>query len=169
MERTWTLKSLSFNSLPGALAKAERYRLLNEPAEAESICRDILDVDPDNQAALVTLVLALSDEIPQQSRAFHAAMAEVPRLSSPYERAYYEGILWERRAKARYLEGNSGAAHTAHEWLTRAMTCFEAAERLRTPGNDDAILRWNTCVRFLNAHPDVVASPEESHEALMLE
>jgi len=169
VERNWKLKTLSANSVSGALAKAERYRLLNEPAEAESICRDILEVEPGNQAAIVMLVLSLSDEIPVQSKAFQAAMAEVPKLESPYDRAYYAGILWERRAKARYLEGKAGAAHTAHQWLTRAMECFEEAERLRTPRNDDAILRWNTCVRFLNSHPDVTPSPEESHEALMLE
>ena len=38
--------------MPAALEKALRYRLLNEPVEAESICRDVLEVDPDNQAAL---------------------------------------------------------------------------------------------------------------------
>jgi hypothetical protein len=36
--------------------------LLNDPEGAESICLDILDVDPDNQDALVTIILALSDQ-----------------------------------------------------------------------------------------------------------
>ena len=40
------LKPLSQKPLPAALAKAERYRLLNEPSEAESICQDILAVEP---------------------------------------------------------------------------------------------------------------------------
>ena len=31
-----------------AVAKAKQYRVLNQPAEAESICRDILEVEPEN-------------------------------------------------------------------------------------------------------------------------
>jgi len=49
------------------LTKAERYRLLNEPEEAESICRDILDVDPTHEAALVNFLLALTDQFPRRS------------------------------------------------------------------------------------------------------
>jgi hypothetical protein len=30
------------------------------------------------------------------------------------------------------------------------MESFEQAESLRQPGNDDAILRWNTCQRTLS-------------------
>ena len=52
------LKSLHKDAIPAALEKAERYRLLNEPGEAESICLDILHVDPENQQAIVTLLLA---------------------------------------------------------------------------------------------------------------
>src|SRR5579864_3525344 len=59
---TLELKTLSLEAVPRALAKAERYRLLNEPGEAESICRDALDADPDNQDALVMLLLALTDQ-----------------------------------------------------------------------------------------------------------
>ena len=39
-EAPMTLKPLHKDAIKGALAKAERYRLLNEPAEAESICLD---------------------------------------------------------------------------------------------------------------------------------
>ena len=59
------LKTLSKSAVPAALAQAERYRLLNEPAEAESICLDVLRVEPDNQDALVTLVLSLTDQFPE--------------------------------------------------------------------------------------------------------
>ena len=44
-----------------ALEKAERYRLLNEPILAESICLDILDADPQNAKAVVTMLLAITD------------------------------------------------------------------------------------------------------------
>ena len=42
-------KPISKDVIPSALAKAERYRLLNEPGEAESICLDVLQIEPDNQ------------------------------------------------------------------------------------------------------------------------
>src|SRR5207248_11695595 len=56
------LKSLSKEAIPAALEKAERYRLLNEPGEAESICLDILKADPENQQAIITLLLALTED-----------------------------------------------------------------------------------------------------------
>ena len=56
------VKRLHAGAIPGALEKAEHYRLLNEAREAESICLDILDIDPENQKALVTMLLALTDQ-----------------------------------------------------------------------------------------------------------
>src|SRR5512133_3471437 len=103
------LKLISHGSVAGALAKAERYRLLNEPGEAESICRDILEIEPGNQQALISLLLTLTDQISQESRAFSDAIAIVERLESPYDRAYYAGIVWERRAKGRHNDGAHGA------------------------------------------------------------
>src|SRR5215471_3825919 len=102
------LKSISSESLPGALAKAERYRLLNEPEEAESICRDILAVDQSNHQALVTLILALTDQIGRDPNAFRNAIDMIDYLGEPYDRAYYAGIAWERRAKARHQRGGHG-------------------------------------------------------------
>ena len=54
------LKSLSEEFIPKALDKAEHYRLLNEPWQAESICRDILSISPNHQQAILQLILALS-------------------------------------------------------------------------------------------------------------
>src|ERR1700693_1434116 len=96
----FTLKPISRNSLDGALAKAERYRLLNEPTEAESICRDILEVAPANRAARISLILALTDEFARDDKAFATSLAEIAGLETGYDRAYYSGIAWERRAKA---------------------------------------------------------------------
>ena len=115
------LKPISHDSVPGALAKAERYRLLNEPGEAESICRDILGIEPDHQQALISLILALTDQIAHDPRAFSNALSTVDLLESPYDRAYYAGIAWERRAKARHHGGGQGAHHYAYEWTVRAM------------------------------------------------
>ena len=56
------LKPLHPDAVQAALARAERYRLLNEPSEAESICLDILAVEPDNQPARIMLLLSLTDQ-----------------------------------------------------------------------------------------------------------
>jgi len=165
----FALKPLSKESVPAALAKAERYRLLNEPEEAESICRDALAADESNREASVQLVLALSDQIATGSQAFPEGLAAARNLESPYDRAYYEGLLWERRAKHRVTEGGVGARHTAYEWIRKAMGLFEEAERQRPAGNDDAVLRWNACVRFLERHPELAPAPEEPVEAVLSE
>ena len=163
------LKPLSTDAVTGALAKAERYRLLNEPAEAESICRDILAIDPDNQPALKILTLALTDQIPHERAAFQESLVSAGRLEETYDRVYYAGIAWERRAKARHEEGGRGSQHAVHDWIARAMACFAEAETVRHPGNDDALLRWNTCVRFLRQHPQYAELEQEVSEPLMLE
>lgn len=163
------LKPLNRESVPGALAKAERYRLLNEPNEAESICADILEVEPENQQALISLVLALTDQIPHSAAAFSQALAAAARLGSAYDRAYYTGICWERRAKARHHQGGYGASHIVYEWITRSLDLFREAETLRPEANDDALLRWNACVRFLNAHKELAPRPAEVPEAVLSE
>src|ERR1700691_1441862 len=114
------LKPISPDSIPGALAKAERYRLLNEPSEAESICHDILEIEPGNQQALISLILALTEQIPQHASAFASAVATVARLETPYDRAYYAGIAWERRAKAYYYGIGRSSHHYAYEWIGKA-------------------------------------------------
>jgi hypothetical protein len=143
--------------------------LLNEPGEAESICCDILGIEPRNQPALISLLLALTDQIGQESRAFSDAMAIVDRVESPYDRAYYAGIVWERRAKAHNNGGRLGANHYVYEWLVNAMKFFEEAERLRPAGNDDAVLRWNACARYLGLHRELAPAAEERPEPIFAE
>lgn len=163
------LKPIHKEAVPGALERAKRYRLLNEPVEAESICQDILAVDPGNQEAIATLLLALTDEFDfRMSAAFGEAMNLLESLKDDYSRAYYEGILCERRAKIHFKRGGPGAAFLAYEWLTKAMALFEKADSLRHPENDEAILRWNTCVRIMNRHPEIKPAPE-ADAAPMLE
>jgi len=161
-------KPIHIDTVSGALAKAERYRLLNEPHEAESICLDILGVDPGNQQALVSLILALTDQIPECSRACPEALTRIKELSTEYDRAYYEGIVWERRAKARYA-GGRGAHEYVYDWLVKALDLYAHAEQLRPQGNDDAVLRWNACVRFLQEHRELAPRPTEELEPILLE
>jgi hypothetical protein len=154
-------KLISRDAVPLALEKAERYRLLNEPAQAESICLDVLAVDPENQRVLVLLILALTDQFQTgPSDCFRKAEALVSRLHGEYERSYYRGIIFERRGYARALQGGPGSDTVAYGWVRQAMDCYQQAERLRAPGNDDALLRWNNCLRMCQRyqlHPE----PEE--------
>lgn len=155
------LRPLSTSAIPSALAKAERYRLLNEPGEAESICLDILAVDPDNQDALTTMILALTDQFRDHDGG-HPRKAEqlVPRLHGDYQRAYYGAIVKERRARAAWVRGH---ASMAHGWLVEALHGFDQAIALKPAGNDDAVLRWNACVRLLQRIPE--PHPQEHVEA----
>ena len=140
------LKPLSREAIPAALEKARHYRLLNEPAAAESICLDILAVDPDNQEALVDIVLAMADRFGKDYAVGDNHVNEfLPRIKDEYARQYYTGIVYERRAKASLLKGGIGA----YELFRQAMECFETAESMRPVGNDDAILRWNGCARII--------------------
>ncbi len=145
------LKPLSKTSVPAALEKALRYRLLNEPLEAESICRDVLEADPDNEQALTTMLLALTDLFEREYvAARERAKALIPRLQSEYDRAYYEGIIYERWAKAEAVRRIPN--HVVSGWFQHAMRCFERAEAHAPPDNPDAILRWNTCVRLVERY-----------------
>lgn len=161
----FSLKPLHRDAVDSALAKAERYRLLNEPGEAESICLDVLDIDPANGPARIALLLALSDQFVEDPKAYTRAREVLGSLGSEYDRAYYGGIVAERRAKAQLLRHGGGA----YDWLMDAMKCYERAEALRPPGNDDALLRWNACVRFLERHPNLRPGTEERTEIEMLE
>ena len=158
------LKPLSREAIPAALEKAERYRLLNEPGEAESICLDVLQADPENQSALVTLLLALTDRFGKGYGVSDTQAKELlSRVKGEYERAYYTGILAERRAKAKLAQGTPGSRHYAHDGFREAMSWFERAEGIRPPGNDDALLRWNTCARIIEKNR-LVPREEENIE-----
>jgi len=165
----FTLKPISRDSIQTALARAERYRLLHEPSEAESICRDILAVEPANRHARVSLILALTDDIHHDPASFTRAIEAISVLESPYDRAYYSGIAWERRAKAAYRTGGPGSSNYIYDWLVRALNLFEEAERLRPSGNDEALLRWNACVRFLESHKDLGPKTEDEPEPILSE
>jgi hypothetical protein len=140
-------KPLHIEAVPAALEKANRYRLLNEPGAAESIYLDILAIESDNQEALKNIVLAMSDRFGKDYAIGDARVTEyITRIRSDYERTYYTGIMYERRAKAVLAKNGIGA----FELFRQAMDCFETAEAMRPAGNDDAILRWNGCARVIS-------------------
>jgi hypothetical protein len=158
------LKKLSREAIGGALEKAERYRLLNEPGEAESICLDVLAAEPHNQEALIMLLLAVTDRFSKSYGVSDTQAKEIlTKIKGDYEHAYYSGILAERRAKAQLARGTPGCGHQAYEGFHEAMNWFEKAEAVRPPGNDDALLRWNTCARMIDKN-NLTARVEERVE-----
>jgi hypothetical protein len=159
------LKSLSKEAIPAALEKAMRYRLLNEPAEAESICHDVLKTDPENQEAIVTLLLALTDRFTKGYGVGDTQAKELlSRIKGEYDRAYYCGIFAERRAKTKLVQNTPDCRFQAYDLFREAMSWFEKAETMRPPGNDDALLRWNTCARIIERNKLVAREPEERIE-----
>ena len=90
-------------------------------------------------------------------------------MRDEYERAYYTGILYERRAKAQLAQGTPGCGPRAYEWLREAMGWYEKAEAIRPATNDDTILRWNACARLIMRDRHLVPLAEERGEPLLLE
>lgn len=159
------MKRITVEAVGAALQKAERYRLLNEPYEAESICRDVLRADPRNDEARVMLLLSLTDQFAGGSaQDVAAARAVLNELTDPYQRAYYGGIISERWGKAVLHRHGAGSLPAAHHCFVEAMKLYERAETLRLPGDDDAILRWNACARMMERHPELQAPRHEGIE-----
>ena len=145
-----TLKPISKEGISEAISKAELYRYLNEPGEAESICRDILAADAENQTALRLLGLSITDQFTgNASDRYSEAESTFQSLTDEYGRFYYAGILHERQAKAQLAAGRS--PYMVTPLFEKALDYFEQAEAIRPHGNDDAILRWNRCVRILQS------------------
>ncbi|MGQ0737989.1 MAG: hypothetical protein ACT4OJ_02915 [Bacteroidota bacterium] len=147
------IKPISKESIPAALEKAERYRLLNEPMLSESICLDILEADPENSKALVIMLLAITDQFGTSPLSdMNQAKQLLARLPDEYDRQYYSGLICERQGKAKLGKRMADGGFIAYEWLRDAMDHYEKAEAIRPPGKDDAILRWNTCARLIMRH-----------------
>jgi len=162
------LKPITREAIPAALEKAHRYRLLNQPVQAESICLDVLAVDEKNPEALTTLFLALTDQFARSLQpAFDRAARILPLFPDPYARIYYEGILCERRGKAHFRSGGPMAGAMAFEWLQRAMALYDRAEALRPVGDDDAVLRWNSCARMLADNDQIKPRADETTESML--
>lgn len=163
---SFTLRSISNAAIPAAVKKAEHYRLLNDAEQAESICLDVLAVDPDHEQALVVLILAITDQFGRSGGpSVNVALDYLKRLDDPYRRHYYEGLIWERDARAA-LSKPMGSSF-AYDGFRSAMESYEQASAIRPSDDDDeAILRWNACVRTieranLRARPAEVEQPLE--------
>src|SRR4051812_12669145 len=155
-------KPITKDGIAPALQKAERYRVINDPTSAESICLDVLAVSPENQQALVTLLLAITDQFGQApNEGVRRAREVLPRLQDEYKRAYYAGIICERCAKAQLRSGAPKSGEMAYHWLREGRSWNETAESQRRAGNDEPIPRWNTCGRLRARYPRLGPEPDE--------
>ena len=156
------LKRLKDKNLATAITLAKHYRDLNQPDEAESICRDVLEVAPNNTDALRTLGLAMTDRFSSQWMSlFEEACGAFKKLPTDYERAYYVGIAWERYAKAQV---EAGRAHNAIHAFEEAIACFEEAAKHAAKDDPAPILHFNRCVRALASTPELVAAAQVPHQ-----
>ena len=161
------LRPLSREAVPAALAKAERYRLLNEPRLAESICLDVLDTDPGNQQARITLLLALTDQFGKgQGAGSQRAREVLAGVEDEYDRTYYSGLVCERQAMALMTQRGPRSRYLAYDGFRSAMERYSRAAELR-PGDAEADLRWNTCARILNDNPYLVPEPQNVREQML--
>ena len=164
----YELKPISRDAIPRAIQKAERYRLLNQSWAAESICLDILEVDPENQQVLVMLVLALTDlHSGVAASGVKRAKEYLARITDEYQRQYYSGVIAERRGQNLLSQGGMGSGSMAYDSLREAMQWYEKAEAIRPPGNDDSILRWNTCARVLSGNSHLAPAVDSEYEPIL--
>jgi tetratricopeptide (TPR) repeat protein len=158
---TYELKTLAHRNLESAVGKAEHYRDLNQPEDAVSICRDVLNVAPNHERALRTLALALTDQLGgRRVGVFEEALATIGKLTSSYERTYYAGVAWERYAKEQVAHGHP--ANGAHAF-EKALELFEQAEKGAPPDSPDPILGYNRCVRAIQESREVQGALSERH------
>lgn len=147
--KVFELKPLSKDGIEASIGKAERYRLLNEPLLAESICLDILLVSPGHQKASTILLLALTDQFDSSSSKARQAMSIAKGLKDEYSQLYYSGIIAERLGSAALKSRSPGSDFDAYEWYREAMEFFEKADAINQDDNNDPVLRWNTCARII--------------------
>jgi len=162
------LKPISKEAIPQALDKAMHYRLLNQPWQAESICRDILRTIPNHQQAIYTLILAMTDQFESRYKtSLQKARDIVSRLTDDYQKEYCLGLIFERQAKAALKRSTPRAGFMAYEFLGKAMQHYENAEELREEGNEESILRWNACARFIDQHKLKPAPDDQRNQSFL--
>lgn len=150
-----------------AMERAEHYRLLNEPEQAESICRDIVSVDPENEKAWIHLLLSLSDQFPKDKEdARKEATEALVHIKSDFLNHYYQGIIHERWGRANMKFGHGHQA--VMSWISKAMQSYQKAIELAPADDPDPTLRWNTCVRLMeklskSAPPAQPAAKRDMH------
>jgi len=161
----YELYRISDSAIPAALEKAKQYRSLLEPEQAESICLDILQVQPDNHEAQEVLILAYTDQFANSGQILDAKRVTklVDALPDEYSRLYYRGLVSERHARA--MLNASMSRSFAYEHFHEALQWYGKARELRPDNNDDVILRWNACLRTVaRERLEPRADRDEAHQ-----
>ena len=118
-------------------------------------------MEPDHNEALIVLILAMSDNLDDGYRISDKRIEDLlEKLESDYERAYYTGLVAERRGLAKIRSQNPGSSYVAYECLTTAQRHFEEAIKLSHSTGGEATLRWNTCARLIERN-NLAPRPDE--------
>jgi hypothetical protein len=162
------LKPISPESVPNALSRAKQYRWLNQPWQAESICRDILEIELKNQQAIITLILAITDQFGTDRSPSEANAKELcALLESEYQQKYYRGMVLERLGHAARKRHTPRSRYIAFELYRQALAFYEDAEKLRPEDNQESVLRWNACVRTIREYRLEPAPKEENPQPFL--
>lgn len=145
------LNRISHDAIPMALAKARQYRSLREPEQAESICLDILAIEPEHHEANILLILALTDQFTHSNHALNAkqVLKLIDNLPDAFDRLYYQGLVNERHGRS--MLGNSMSHSFAYGYFHKAIQLYQQAQQISPENNDDAILRSNACIRTIQS------------------
>ncbi len=150
MAEQFELKNISVDAIGEALVRAEHYRLLNEPEACESICRDILAADPENREATIKLIMSITDQFfGSANPGVNEPRELLAKLDDEFERTYFAGLICEREARAHLERGQY--RDFAYDGFRDAMELYEKAEAISPPNNNNAILRYNSCVRTIRS------------------
>jgi len=128
----------------------------------------VLTVAPGDREATITLLLSLTDQFtsPRGSRVREATKL-VETLEDEYDRIYYAGMVCERRGLASLTKAGPGSGPIAYDWLRRAMDHYQNADEVGPDGNEEALLRWNTCVRVIMREAQIRPLPDDPSPTML--
>ena len=156
------LKKISPQYISNALMKAEKYRYMNHPKTSESICRDVLEIKPEHQEAIILLIISISEQFADRkkySASLRNAQEWLPLIEDEYKKIYLSGLILERWAKAN-IHILAGA--DLYEFFQEAMDFYAKAEKIRPVEDESCILHWNLCIRLMELNPHIKPRQDES-------
>ena len=164
---TFDLKPLDKGAIPNSIDRAKQYRALNQPWHAESICRDVLAVDPENQQNLIILFLAITDQFGSEKRTKKISDAEVllDQLKDGFQKDYAKGIMYERLASAALNMGGVRSGYIAYYHLLDALNWYDKSAK-SPEKSQESVLRWNTCVRMIKQF-DLKPAPDDDAQGML--
>ena len=162
------LKPLSKDAIPKAIDRAKQYRQLNQPWHAESICRDVQAIEPENQQNLIILFLSITDQFGNEKHGKSMLDAEkiIDQLKDGYQQDYARGMVYERQASAALNRGGPRSGYIAYYHLLKALEAYEKSRKSHPDKNEESILRWNTCVRMIEQF-DLKPAPDDDDQGML--